>query len=153
MKIIYEEKIEAARIVVSPRPVWKCRTCPNYGKTPSCPPHVPSWKETLDWIKCFKTALIVKIETDMNIFEEEKRIVLKYLYKKEKEYFAQGSAFALALFPGNCNLCDKCEFETGNKCLHPTKVRPSVDAVGIEISSFAKIDFSENVLYGLILID
>jgi len=153
MKIILEKEIEVQRIVVSPRPVWKCRACPMYGNTPSCPPHVPSWKETRDWIKCFQTALIVKFETDMSDFEGEKREALRYLLKKEKDFFAEGHPFAFALFPGNCNLCDECEFEKDGKCLHPAKVRPSVDAVGIEISSFMKIDFTENVLYGLILID
>jgi len=153
MKIILEKEIEAARLVVSPKPVWKCRACPKYGKTPSCPPHVPSWKETRDWIKCFQTAMIVKIKTDMDNFEGEKRKALTYLLKKEKEFFAEGCPFAFALFPGNCNLCDECEFERDKKCLYPANVRPSVDAVGIEISSFMKIDFSENVLYGLILID
>jgi len=153
MKIILEKEIEAQRIVVSPRPVWKCRACPNYRKNPSCPPYVPLWKETRDWINCFQTALIVKFETDMSDFEGEKRETLRYLLKKEKDFFAEGCPFAFALFPGNCNLCDECEFEAGERCPHSTSVRPSVDAVGIEISSFMKIDFSENVLYGLILID
>jgi len=89
----------------------------------------------------------------MSNFEGEKRDALRYLLKKEKAFFAEGHPFAFALFPGSCNLCDECEFETGERCPHPTKVRPSVDAIGIEISSFTKINFSENVLYGLILID
>jgi len=153
MKIIFEREIEAQKIIVSPRPVWKCRACPMYGKTPSCPPHVPSWKETLDWIKCFQTAIIVKFETGMNNFEREKRETLTCLLEKEKDFFAEGYPFTFALFPGNCNLCDTCGFEKGKGCLHPTRVRPSVDAIGIEVSSFIKIDFSENVLYGLILIN
>jgi len=57
MKIIFEKEIEAQKIVVSPRPVWKCRACPMYGKTLACPPHVPSWQETREWIAHFKTAL------------------------------------------------------------------------------------------------
>lgn len=153
MKIICEKEIEAQKIVVSPRPVWKCRACPEHGKTPSCPPHVPSWKETREWISSFQTALFIKFETDMSNFEGEKREVLTYLLEKEKEFFAEGCPFAFALFPGNCNLCDECEFERDGKCLHPTNVRPSADAVGIEIGSFTEIDFTENVLYGLILTD
>lgn len=153
MKIILEKEIEARKIVVSPRPVWKCRACPKYGKTPSCPPHVPSWKETRDWIRCFQRAIIVKFEIGMSDFEGGKREALRYLLEKEKGFFAEGHPFAFALFPGNCNLCGECEFEAGERCPHFTNVRPSVDAVGIEISSFMKIDFSENVLYGLILVD
>jgi predicted metal-binding protein len=111
MKIILEKEIEAQRIVVSPRPVWKCRACPKYGKTPSCPPHVPSWKETRDWIKCFQTAIIVKFEIDMRNFEEEKREASIYLLKREKEFFSEGRPFAFSLFPGNCNLCAASELK------------------------------------------
>ena len=152
MKVSYEKEIEAAGIVVSPRPVWKCRACPKYGKSPSCPPHVPSWKETRNWIKYFQRAVIVKIETGMDNFERDKRDALTYLLKKEKEFFTKGCLFAFALFPGNCNLCEECGFAIDEKCLYPTRVRPSVNALGIEISSFVKIDFCENVLYGLIMV-
>ena len=153
MKVIYEKEVEAARIVVSPRPAWKCRVCPMYGKSPSCPPHVPLWKETRDWIKCFQRAVIVKVETDRSNFEGEKREAITCLLKKEKDFFVKGCPFAFALFPGNCNLCEECGFETDEKCPYPTRVRPSVNAVGIEISSFVKIDFCEDVLYGLIMVD
>ncbi|OEU76508.1 MAG: metal-binding protein [Desulfuromonadales bacterium C00003093] len=153
MKVIYEKEIEAARIVVSPRPVWKCRTCPMYGKTPSCPPHAPPWKETLDWIRAFERAFIIKFEINMSNFEEEKRGVSTFLLKKEKEFFNEGFPFAFALFPGNCNICEECEFEKSGNCSDQTRPRPSIDAVGIEIGSFVKIDFNENVLYGLVMID
>lgn len=153
MKITYEKEIEARKIVVSARPVWKCRACPMYGKTPSCPPYAPSWKETQEWLTFFKKGLLLKFEIEMNTFEAEKRRVLLCLLKKEKKYFNEGYPYALALFPGNCNLCDECEFEKSKECIDPTRVRPCVDAVGIEVSSLVKIAFSENVLYGLVLID
>ena len=153
MKIIFEKEIQAGKIVVSPRPVWKCRTCPMYEKRPSCPPYAPSWKEARDWIKCFQAVLIVKFEIDMTNFEEEKRKASLYLLKREKEFFCEGYPFTFSLFPGNCNLCHECEFEKSGICLEPTRQRPSVDAIGIEIGSLVKIDFTESVLYGLILID
>lgn len=153
MEIIFERQIPADKIVVSPRPVWKCRTCPNYQNSPSCPPYAPSWKDTRDWIRFFQTAIIVKFQIDMAGFETEKREVLGYLLKKEQIFFNEGHPFAFALFPGNCNLCEECEFKRGGTCKDPTKIRPSVDAVGIEIKSIVRIDFSESVLYGLILID
>jgi len=153
MKILYEDMIEVRKIAVSPRPVWKCRTCPMYGENPSCPPYVPLWEETQKWISRFKNALVVKFSIDKNSFDEDKKSVLKYLLKKEKVFFGEGNPFAFSLFSGNCSLCDRCEFKGSGKCSDPTKVRPSIDAIGIEIGSVAKIDFAENVLYGLVLID
>jgi len=148
MRVIYEKEIDAGSIVISPRPVWKCRACPMYGKNPSCPPHAPSWMEAREWISHFSRALLIKFEIDYENFEREKREVIRYLLKKE-----ESGPYAMALFPGNCNLCDECEFTKSGKCVMPTKVRPSINAIGVEISKLVKIDFEESVLYGLVLID
>ncbi|WP_148882430.1 DUF2284 domain-containing protein [Thermococcus aciditolerans] len=153
MRVLWEREIPADEIVVSPRPVWKCRSCPMYGRRPSCPPHVPDWREAREWVRHFKRALIVKFEIDMERFEEEKREALLYLLKREGEFFKKGKMYAMALFPGSCNLCDDCPFERGKPCRMPTKVRPSIDAIGIEIGKLVEINFSESVLYGMVLIE
>lgn len=153
MKIIWEKEIPAEKIVVSPRPVWKCKACPTYGKSHSCPPYAPSWRETKELVKHYRRALLIKFEINSKNFEEEKRKVLNYILKREGELFKNGNLYATALFPGNCNLCEECEFEKSGSCKMPSKVRPSIDAVGIELSKIVELDFSESVLYGLILID
>ncbi len=152
MKILWERVISTERIRVTPRPVWKCRTCEFYGKRPSCPPFAPGWKEAREWVKSYEKALLIKFQVDMDNFEREKREVLKYLLRKEKELF-QKYPYVYALFPGACNLCDECEFEKSGRCPVPEKVRFSLDAVGIELSSVVKIDFREPVLYSLIFLD
>jgi len=153
MKVLWEKEIPAKNIIISPRPVWKCRSCPAYGKSPSCPPYAPSWKETKELVNHYKRALLMKFEINFEDFENEKRKALKYILKKEEELFKNGNFYATALFPGNCNLCEECEFEKSGKCRMPDKVRPSIDAVGIELSKIVDLNFSESVLYGLILID
>ncbi len=153
MEVLWEKEVDASSIVVSPRPVWKCRACPMYGKRPSCPPHAPDWREAKDWVGSFRKALLVKFSINMDDFEEEKRKVLLWLLRREAELFREGKLYAMALFPGSCNLCDDCPFERGQACRMPEKVRPSVDAVGIELSSLVDIDFSESVLYGLIMVE
>ncbi|NJF24248.1 DUF2284 domain-containing protein [Thermococcus sp. Bubb.Bath] len=153
MMVLWEKEIPAEKITVSPRPVWKCRACPMYGKRPGCPPYAPDWKEAKEWVKSFKKALLVKFEIDTKDFEAEKRKVLLWLLKKEAELFKEGKLYAMALFPGNCNLCDDCPFERGKPCRMPEKVRPSIDAVGIEISSLVEMDFSESVLYGMVMVE
>ncbi|WP_297463582.1 DUF2284 domain-containing protein [Thermococcus sp.] len=153
MRVLWEKEIDASGIVVSPRPVWKCRACPMYGKRPSCPPYVPEWREAREWVGHFRRALLIKFEINMDDFENEKRKVILHLLKREAELFREGKFYAMALFPGSCNLCDDCPFERGEPCRMPTRVRPSVDAIGIEIGKLVKIDFSESVLYGIILVD
>ncbi|AAL81617.1 metal-binding protein [Pyrococcus furiosus DSM 3638] len=151
MKVLWIKEINAKDIKVSPRPVWKCRTCPMYGKRPSCPPHVPEWKEGKALVSSYEKALLVKFEIDTEHFENEKREVLRWLLNKEKELFREGYYYALALFPGNCNLCEECSFEKSRVCVAPHLVRPSIDAIGIELTSITDINFNERVLYGLIL--
>ncbi len=153
MRVLWEKEIDASEIAVSPRPVWKCRACTMYGKRPSCPPHVPDWREAREWVKHFRKSLLVKFEIEVEDFENEKRKAILYLLNKEKELFKEGHIYAMALFPGSCNLCDDCPFERGEVCRFPTKVRPSVDAIGIEIGNLVRIDFSESVLYGMVLIE
>ena len=152
MKVLYEKEINTSEIVVSPRPVWKCYTCEFYGRRPSCPPYAPHWKEAKEWVKSYKKALLLKFQINMKEFESEKREVLLYLLKREKELFRK-YPYAFALFPGACNLCDVCEFEKSGICPMRDKVRPSIDAVGIEINSIVKINYDESVLYGLIFLD
>jgi len=153
MRVIWEREVSADKIVVSPRPVWKCRSCPMYGKRPSCPPHAPDWREAKEWVRSFKRALVIKFEIDMDTFEEDKREAILYLLRRESGFFKDGNMYAMALFPGSCNLCEDCPFERGEPCKMPSKVRPSIDAIGIEINALVEIDFSESVLYGMVLID
>ncbi|WP_048152137.1 DUF2284 domain-containing protein [Palaeococcus ferrophilus] len=153
MRVILTREVEAEDITVSPRPVWKCRSCPMYGKRPSCPPHAPPWGEAREWVRSYRRALLVKFEVDYSRFEEEKREVLNHLLELENKLFREGKAYAFALFPGNCNLCLDCPFERTGECRMPEKVRPSIDAVGIELSSITEINFSESVLYGLVMIE
>ncbi len=153
MKVLWEREVPAEEIVVSPRPVWKCRSCPMYGKRPGCPPHVPDWREAKEWVRHFKNALIIKFEVNMDRFEQDKREALLYLLKREEELFQEGKMYATALFPGNCNLCDDCPFERGEPCRMPTKVRPSLCAIGIEMGRIVRMDFSESVLYGMVLVE
>ncbi len=152
MKVIYEKGVSTDRIKVSPRPVWKCRNCAFYGKRPSCPPYAPSWQEAKEWVHSYKKALLIKFEIDIANFEDEKREVLNYLLRKERELFSI-YPYVYALFPGACNLCKECEFEKSGICPFMDKVRFSLDAVGIEITSLVDLNFKESVLYSLIFLD
>ena len=124
-----------------------------YGKRPGCPPHAPDWREAREWVRSFRRALLVKFEINMDDFENEKRKAILWLLDRERELFRQGKLYAMALFPGSCNLCDDCPFERGEPCRMPEKVRPSLDAIGVELSSLVEIKFSESVLYGLIMVE
>lgn len=87
MEVLEIREVQAKDVVISPRPVWKCRTCIMYGKRPNCPPYVPSWKEARELLKHYRKILLIKFKIDVENFEEEKRKVLRWLLNKEKELF------------------------------------------------------------------
>ncbi|WP_035588597.1 DUF2284 domain-containing protein [Hippea jasoniae] len=153
MKLIFEKTIVASNIVVSPRPVWKCFSCSNYSKRAGCPPFAPDYTQTKELLKHYHKAILFKFEIDMNDFENEKRKILFFLLKKEKEFFKHSYIYALALFPGSCNICSDCNFETNGICTKREFLRPSIDAIGIELSSITEINFKEPVLYGILLVE
>ncbi len=152
MEIIWKRIIDVKDIVVSPRPVWKCKACEMYGKRLSCPPYAPDWKETRDWVSHYKTALLYKFSVDTKDFESDKRQIMEFLLKEERKLFER-YPYVFALFPGSCNLCQDCAFEKGKECVCPTKVRPSLDATGIELAKLVSIDFGESVLYSMIFLE
>jgi predicted metal-binding protein len=153
MHIIFEKIIDASNIKISPRSIIKCTNCPQYDKNPSCPPKAPDYNFAKEWLSSYTKALLIKCFIDINFFEAQKREMLKMLLDKEKFFFSQNKLYSYALFPGNCNLCEVCSYYDKKVCSKPSLVRYSLDAVGIEISSIVNIDFSESVLYGLILIE
>lgn len=148
MRVLFEMEIYTKDILVTPRPYWKCKSCENYGKSPSCPPNAPKWEEFKELLQYYKKALLLKFEIEGD-FKSEKREVLKFLLEKERELMRKGYTFALALFPGNCNLCDKCEIP----CKFPEKMRFSVSALGVEVANLTKIDGKENALIAIILLE
>ncbi|MCP4137858.1 MAG: DUF2284 domain-containing protein [bacterium] len=151
MEILFTRRIKTKKITVSPRPVWKCRSCPEYGIRPSCPPYTPHWKEAAEWISRYTWAQIIKFKLAGDNFQEEKREILLYLLEQEKEYFKKKHFYVHALFPGSCNLCEPCSCVQGSECENKKAVRPSVDAIGIELDKLVTIDFNENALYAIIL--
>ncbi len=148
MRVIFEKEIDVESILVTPRPHWKCKSCKNYGKSPSCPPNAPSWKEFKELLQHYQKALLIKFEIEGD-FENEKREILRFLLEKERELMRKGYTFALSLFPGECNLCEKCEVP----CKFPENMRFSLSAVGVEVAKLTKISGDEKALIALILID
>lgn len=153
MNIIYEKRIKVKHIKFSPRSIFKCMSCSAYNNNPACPPFAPDYFFAKQWKESYKFTLLIKFGIDYNNFESEKRQAIFYLLTKEKEFFNKNKPYAMSLFPGSCNICEECSFEKERNCKKIQSVRPSLDALGIELSSIVKIDFSESVLYSLVFIE
>lgn len=119
----------------------RCRQCGCFGKNWSCPPHgfdpEESWrKHKYFYITGTKVIFDQSIKEEMTgkeetgayirqIFLQERKTLLERLLALEKKY--PGS---IGLSAGECFLCDECARTAGKTCLHPDKMRHSIESLG-----------------------
>jgi len=151
-------EIEAASVTVSDWVRFKCSWgCKGYAKHLGCPPYAPSPEETRRVLREYRTALLLRFEgvpdiktIDPDTIPEDfhpmyKKLIVwisDTLYKLEKTAFYDGfyKAFGLGAYP--CIYCEHCVAEEAagpvdrsmkRLCRHMDKVRPSMEAAGIDV--------------------
>ena len=159
--------IPADKVIVENRVVQKCKVgCNNYGKTLACPPYTPSAEEFRKIVSEYSYALFMKFtseaeadsELQFNLsktvtelspeiksktdkfwasWKDDKKNMLASVVKLEKEAMRNGYSLAISYVSGTCQLCEKCNIETGI-CAHPDMARQSEDAVGVNVKKTAK---------------
>jgi predicted metal-binding protein len=159
--------IPANNVVVEDRVVQKCKVgCNNYGKTLTCPPYTPTAEEFRKIVSEYNYALFMKFtskaeadaEMQSNLsktgadlstevktktdkfwasWKDDKKNMLASVVKLEKEAMRNGYSLAISYVSGSCQLCEKCNIETGI-CIHPDMARQSEDAVGVNVKKTAK---------------
>ncbi len=176
------KKIDAKDIVIPEWPRWKCQFgCIMYGKRLCCPPYVPDPDDTRKLLKNYTKALIIGFSSDhknktLQMVSWVKRIdkINKIMLKLENEAFRSGFEKAFVFFAGACSFCKDCVTKdlpenmnpklAKTYCKHKDKMRPSSEAVGIDVFGTVKnagLDIkvvtekdSEDVKsYGLLLIE
>jgi predicted metal-binding protein len=141
--------------------------CNNYGKTLACPPYTPSAEQFRKIVSEYSYALFMKFtskaEADADLqkalsktngtpapeeakskvdkfwaaWKEDKKEMLASVVKLEKAAMRKGYSLAVAFVSGSCQLCDKCNTETGI-CAHPEMARMSEDALGVNVKKTAQ---------------
>jgi predicted metal-binding protein len=146
--------INAGSIVTAPWVRLKCQYgCGGYNSSLCCPPHSPAHDETRKVIDCYKKAILVHAKALGKIS--------KIIIKLEREIFLAGYYKALGFGSGPCTLCKSCC--TDGSCVHPEKVRPSMESCGIDVYATVRHNgFSIEVVrdhrsdqnyYGVVLIE
>lgn len=151
-------------VVMDPRVRLKCMVplCANYGRNLMCPPNVMGMAEFSKALKKYLHTIVVQspIPIDTTFMEGSKDKRLEDLYEKgeyferlvasekafinllgdlESEALKMGYRFATAFTGGPCKLCDECVGQgSGEKCRHPFRSRPSMEAMGIDVFLTAK---------------
>ena len=120
-----------------------CRKCKNYGSRYGCPPFD---NDPLEDIKDYSKAKIIGVKilpadsylplsAANELMEPVTKELNEELLKMEKSL--NGKAFG---FVGSCPYCggQPCARIKGEPCKHPDKVRPSLEAIGFDMSKTAK---------------
>jgi predicted metal-binding protein len=138
--------IKAKDVVVDERVRLKCRIpiCEAYGRNLMCPPHVPPVEEFRAALAEFSDAVLVQLTASLpknpkdprkDVFAAAKRLH-ELVNLGERTAFEEGFRFATGLIGGCCRLCDECEgVKPGGRCEHPFKARPSMEAMGIDVTA------------------
>jgi predicted metal-binding protein len=130
--------IHPAQIVVSQWTRMKCMYgCREYGKTASCPPHVPSVSECERFFREYTDAAVFHFEKKMNKPEDRfawTRKVNLGLIKLEREVFLSGYEKAFLLFMDSCGICEKCSGDRAT-CKQPRLSRPTPEAMAVDVFS------------------
>jgi predicted metal-binding protein len=131
----------------------KCKYgCKAYGKHLSCPPYSPTPDETSKVVKDYEHAVLVEfIGLPKKSLVDPKHIhhylwdlilvIQDVIFKLERHAFLAGyyKAIGFGVYP--CSLCESCLPEEGDidyhtvkrLCRHPDKMRPSMEASGIDV--------------------
>ncbi len=131
----------------------KCRYgCKAYSKHLSCPPYSPTPEETEKILSDYEDAVLVEFVglpkgtavDPRHIHHHLKDLILQVegaIYNLERHAFLSGcyKAFGFGAYP--CSLCETCvlegsdvDFHAVNRlCRHPDRLRPSMEASGIDV--------------------
>ncbi len=142
--------IDPCEIVVSHWVRMKCMFgCNEYGRTATCPPHVPSVLECEGFFREYSEAVVFhfikKVKKPEDRFSWTRKINLKLL-ELEKDVFCSGFEKAFLLFMDSCNICLPCQGEKKD-CKEPKLARPTPEALGVDVySTVRKVGYPIQVL-------
>jgi predicted metal-binding protein len=145
--------IKADTIPVDERVVLKCRIpiCFGYDTSANCPPHTITPSELKNIIDKFNEAIVFKLEVNSKVIVRDRDTILERVdaYKKvfeivsaiESAAFYDGYYLAVGFAAGSCKstYCYKmdCTVLKNERCRRELKVRPSMEAVGIDAYQLA----------------
>lgn len=115
----------------APRFLQGCNACENYARRWCCPPlsfDFQTYSAPYSYI-CIIGAKIPEPNSDAMLFGP-RRAFAEYLMAQEDRH-------SRALIASSCLLCRRCARETGSACIHPNRLRYSLEAFGFDLARTA----------------
>jgi predicted metal-binding protein len=119
-------------------------TCPNYGLSAGCPPHVEGPEQFRKWQEKSRYSITVKIELPTSVmFSDGRKDVMRLLHQVvagvEKNAIESGFSQSKAFAGGSCKplFCEEnktcCVIADKLPCRHMDEARPSMSGFGIDV--------------------
>jgi predicted metal-binding protein len=115
--------------------------CGNYGKSYTCPPHVPAIAEVKTRLQKYQHGILLRQTVNLNIKRDWKLMKQSMtdfhskILEIEKFLKETGIKEVWGITAGTCALCEVCGARTGNPCVHPDEARSSIEAYGIDVAA------------------
>jgi predicted metal-binding protein len=133
--------IQPKDIVVAQWVRMKCLFgCPDYGKTATCPPNVPSVSDCRKFFDEYETAVVLHFEKKVDKPEDRhawSKGVNQELLRLEKAILLSGHVKTFLLFMDSCSLCADCP-GAREECKNPKSARPSPESLAMDVFSTVK---------------
>ena len=127
--------IDVRNVVVEDWVRLKCQYgCGGYGKYLSCPPFSPTPETTRKVLSGYSKGLLLvfdHITYDKDSDDVVSISIRESIFRLEREIFLDGFYKAFGMASGPCHFCETCD--TTTRCRFPEKVRPSMEACGIDV--------------------
>jgi len=131
--------IQPARVPTSEWVRWKCQFgCPRYARGYCCPPESPTPIQTRAVLDSYRRGILMHFEIPAlpggaAASRERHNELHENVVDLEETVFKDGHYRAFALLFGPCTLCPECAKESGEPCNFRGRVRPAMEACGIDV--------------------
>lgn len=116
-----------------------CKTCPNYNRIWTCPPHDFN---TYAYLNHYSTVQLYIAKINLDVSKVKKEDVAD-IFNRERRVFsdrliALETSTSEALIAGNCYQCEICQRSLEKPCILEDKKRYSLEALGIKVGMLSK---------------
>lgn len=123
--------------------------CNGFGRRFSCPPYTPKPAETQAVLNCYKDTLLIRFDGDVGettpdrlVSRKMTRHVQQVMFELEGKAFSDGFYKAFGYAGHQCGWCSSCLAKTrdaiATDCKNRRKMRPSMEAAGIDVYATCK---------------
>ena len=136
--------IEPAQVVTAPWVRFKCLYGCSYNHTWACPPHSPRHDETRQLLDSYRRGLLIHFEVprlEPDTPDQYRKHYLgqhKMVVDLEGTLFKDGYYKAFSFLFGGCMICPECTCAKNEPCRFRTRLRPPMEASGIDVFQTAR---------------